>query len=153
MNHPTSVTLSVSVLLLSSWMCRAQYHQVDSNARKQIDTANQQWVDAMKSGNAALLEAGNAEDAVDCGPTGNCIRGRVALDKRAKEELAKSGKADSASVNSVGAVQHGRYIYEWGEAKAHFPDGHTILDRYLTVWQKQPDGQWKLFRNLVMPDN
>lgn len=44
MKHRTSVRSGVLVLLLSSWMCRAQDHQVDSNARKQIDAANQQWV-------------------------------------------------------------------------------------------------------------
>ena len=153
MKHEVSWMLAAMALLLTGSMCEAQYHLPDSNARKQIDAANQQWVDAMKSGNAALLEPGNTEDAVDCGPTGNCIRGRVALDKRAKEEMAKSGKADSASVTTVGAVQQGRYVYEWGEATAHFPDRHKIVDRYLTVWQKQSDGTWKLFRNLVMPNN
>jgi ketosteroid isomerase-like protein len=69
-----------------------------------------------------------------------------------KEEMAKLGKADSASVISVGSVQQGGYVYEWGEAKAHFPNGKSIMDRYLTVWQEQPDGSWKVFRNLVIPN-
>jgi ketosteroid isomerase-like protein len=153
MRHGVVTMLVAMALLLATSICEAQYHPPDSNARKQIDEANQQWVDAMKSGNAALLGPGNAEDAVDCDPTGNCIRGRGALDKRAKEEMSKSGKADSASVNSVGWIQQGRYVYEWGEATAHFANGHQIVDRYLTVWQQQADGMWKLFRNLVMPSN
>ncbi len=140
-------------LLLWSPLCRAQaqYHPIDSDARQQIDAGNQLWVDAMKQGDVTLLGPGNADDSVDCSPGGDCIRGREALEKHMKAEMAKSGKADSASVISVGAVQQGRYVYEWGEARAHFPNGHTIVDRYLTVWQKQPDGKWKLFRNLVMP--
>jgi ketosteroid isomerase-like protein len=69
-----------------------------------------------------------------------------------KEDIAKLGKADSASVTSVGSIQQGRYVYEWGEAKAHFPNGKSIFDRYLTVWQKQSDGSWRVFRNLVIPD-
>jgi ketosteroid isomerase-like protein len=105
----------------------------------------------MKQGNAALLAPGNAEGAVDCSPEGNCIQGRRALEKQAKDQMAALGKADSASVVSMGAVQQGRYVYEWGEAKAHFPNGKSILDRYLTVWQKQPDGTWKVFRNMVIP--
>ena len=44
-----------------------------------------------------------------------------------------------------------RYVYEWGEATAKFTGGKSIVDRYLTVWQEQPDGTWKVIRNLVIP--
>jgi ketosteroid isomerase-like protein len=143
--------LIVGVALFCS-TCLAQSKPIDSDARRQIDAGNQQWVDAMKQGNVALLGPGNTEDVVDCSPEGNCIRGRSALGKHMTEEMAKLGKADSASVISVGSVQQGRYVYEWGEAKAHFPNGKSIMDRYLTVWQKQPGGSWKIFRNLVIPN-
>jgi ketosteroid isomerase-like protein len=142
----------MSSLLLCCAACLAQSKPIDSDARQQIDAANQQWVDAMKQGNAALLLPGNTVDAVDCSPEGSCVTGRSALGEHMKAKMAKLGKADSASVISRGSVQQGRYVYEWGEAKAHFPNGKTILDRYLTVWQKQADGSWKLFRNLVMPN-
>ncbi len=139
-------------LLLCCATCLAQSKPIDSDARLQIDAGNQQWVDAMKQGNAAMLVPGNTEGSVDCSPEGNCIRGRSALGEHMKEEMARLGKAESASVVSMGSVQQGRYVYEWGEAKAHFANGKDIEDRYLTVWQKQPDGSWKIFRNLVMPD-
>lgn len=142
--------LIVSVALFCS-TCLAQSKPIDSDARRQIDAGNQQWVDAMKQGNVALLGPGNTEDVVDCSPQGDCIRGRSALEEHMTEEMTKLGKADSASVISVGSVQQGRYVYEWGEARAHFPNGKSIMDRYLTVWQKQPDGTWKVFRNLVIP--
>lgn len=110
-------------LLLWSAPCpgQARYHSIDSDARQQIDAGNQLWVDAMKQGNVALLGPGNADDAVDCGAGGDCIRGREALEKHMREEMAKSGKADSASVISVGSVQQGRYVYEWGEARGPLP--------------------------------
>ena len=151
MRNETAVKLTGMFLLLYCSTCLAQSKPIDPDARRQIDAGNQQWVDAMKQGNSALLAPGNTEDSVDCSPEGNCIRGRTALDGHMKEEMAKLGKADSASVISIGSVQQGRYVYEWGEAKAHFPNGKSILDRYLTVWQKQPDGTWKIFRNLVIP--
>ncbi len=143
----------MSLLLLCCATCLAQSKPIDSDARQQIDAGNQQWIDAMKQGNAALLVPGNTVDAVDCSPQGNCIRGQAALGEHMKEEMAKLGKADSASVISSGSVQQGRYVYEWGEAKAHFSNGRTIMDRYLTVWQKQEDGSWKVFRNMVIPNN
>jgi ketosteroid isomerase-like protein len=152
MRNETTGRLMMTFLSLCCSACLAQSKAIDSDARRQIDAGNQQWVQAMKQGNVALLAPGNTEGAVDCGPEGDCIRGRSALEEHMKEEMAKLGKADSASVNSMGSVQQGRYVYEWGEAKAHFPNGKSILDRYLTVWQKQPDGSWKLFRNLVIPN-
>jgi ketosteroid isomerase-like protein len=151
MRYEVTGKLIMTFLLLCCSTCLAQSKPIDPDARLQIDAGNQQWVDAMKQGNVALLAPGNAEGAVDCSPEGNCIRGRSALEVHAKEEMAKAGKADYASVISVGSVQQGRYVYEWGEAKAHFPNGKGIMDRYLTVWQKQPDGTWKVFRNLVIP--
>lgn len=143
--------LAVLFLLLYCSACFAQGKAINSDARRQIDAGNQLWIDAMKQGNASMLKDGNTADVVDCSPEGDCIRGNAALDVHAKEEMAKLGKADSASVVSIGSVQQGRYVYEWGIAKAHFPNGKSILDRYLTVWQKQPDGTWKVFRNLVIP--
>jgi ketosteroid isomerase-like protein len=150
-NEVTGKLIGIFVLLCCT-TCLAQSKPIDSDARRQIDAGNKQWVDAMKQGNVALLVPGNTVDAVDCSPEGNCIRGRSALAEHMKAEMAKLGKADSASVISVGSVQRGRYVYEWGEAQAHFPTGKTIMDRYLTVWQKQSDGTWKVFRNLVIPN-
>ncbi len=144
--------LIVMLLALCCSTCLAQSKPIDSDARRQIDAGNQQWVEAMKQGNVALLVPGNTEDAVDCSPEGKCIRGLPALEQHMTEEMTKLGKADSASVISVGSVQQGRYVYEWGEAKAHFPNGKSIMDRYLTVWQRQPNGAWKVFRNLVIPN-
>src|SRR5215468_1199889 len=123
MKTETSGKLMVIFLELYCTTCLAQTKLIDSDARQQIDAGNQQWVDAMKQGNAAMLVPGNTEDAVDCSPGGECIRGRSAIGEHMKEEISKLGKADSASVVSVGSVQQGRYVYEWGEAKAHFPNG------------------------------
>jgi hypothetical protein len=39
-----------------------------------------------------------------------------------------------------------------GAAKALFPNGKSILHNYLIVWQRQADGTWKVFRNLVIPN-
>jgi ketosteroid isomerase-like protein len=152
MRNETTGKMLGTFLLLYCSTCVAQSKPIDSDARHQIDAGNQQWVDAMKQGDVALLVPGNTVDAVDCSPEGNCIQGRSALEGHMKEEMAKLGRADSASVISIGSVQQGRYVYEWGEARAQFPSGKNIQDRYLTVWQEQPDGTWKVFRNLVMPN-
>jgi ketosteroid isomerase-like protein len=142
---------TVGFLLLFASACAAQVKPIEPAARRQIDAGNQAWIDGMKQGNTAPIAATYTPDAVDCGPAGDCIRGRVAIEKHMAEGLARFGNADSARVNTAGSVQQGRFVYEWGQAEAHFPSGKEIVDRYLTAWQKQPDGSWKIFRNLVIP--
>lgn len=151
MKHEITRTLMVIFLPLYCSMCLAQTKPMDSTARQQIDAGNQAWIDGVKQGNVELITATYTSDAVDCSPTGNCIRGRSAIRDHMKEELAKLGKAQSASVTSIGSVQQGRFVYEWGQAEASFRNGKTIVDRYLTAWQEQADGSWKIFRNLVIP--
>ena len=138
--------------LLYSPVCFAQNSAIAPAARKQIDAGNQAWIDGMKQGNVELIAATYTLDAVDCNPKGECIRGRSAIEEHMKEEIARFGKADSASVTSIGSVQQEHFIYEWGQAEAQFPSGKKIVDRYLTAWQEQPDGKWRIFRNLVIPN-
>ena len=139
------------LLLLSSAVGYAQSKPINSTARRQIDAGNQAWIDGMKQGNTAMIAATYTQDAVDCSPAGDCIRGRSAIQAHMEEEMTKLGKASSASVTSVGSVQQGRFVYEWGQAEAGFPSGKKIVDRYLTAWRQEPDGSWKIFRNLVIP--
>ena len=139
-------------LLLCCSTGLAQSQPIDSAARRQIDAGNQAWIDGMKQGNVGLIVATYTSDAVDCSPEGVCIRGRSAIEQHLKEQIANFGRADSASVTSIGSVQQGLFIYEWGQAEAHFPSGKKVVDRYLTAWQEQPDGHWEIFRNLVIPN-
>jgi ketosteroid isomerase-like protein len=139
------------LVLMCSTACIAQSKAIDAAARKQIDAGNQAWIDGMKQGQVAVIAATYTADAVDCGPGGECTRGRTAIEEHIKAEMATLGRASSAVVTSIGSVQQGSFVYEWGQAEAHFPGGKVIVDRYLTAWQEQADGSWKIFRNLVIP--
>ena len=142
----------VASLLLMVPASVAQSGRIEAEARKGIDAGNQAWIDGMKQGLAAPIAATYTQDGLDCSPTGECIRGRAAIEQHIREQIEKLGRAISASVKSVGSVQEGEFVYEWGRAEASFANGTKVVDRYLTVWQRQPDGSWKIFRNLVMPN-
>ena len=152
MRGGTLEKLTLMFLFLLCSACLAQSRPIEPAARRQIDAGNQAWIDGMKQGGAGPAAATYTPDAVDCNADGDCIRGRTAIEEHMKKEMAEFGKADAASVTSIGSVQQGRFIYEWGQAEAHFPGGRRIVDRYLTAWREQPDGSWKIFRNLVIPD-
>jgi ketosteroid isomerase-like protein len=152
MRNQAMEKLALVFLLLYCSACFAQGKPIESAARGQIDAGNQAWIDGMKQGDVGMIAATYTQDAVDCSAAGECVRGRPAIEEHMKEQMAKAGKAESARVSSVGSVQQGRFVYEWGQAEANFPDGRKIVDRYLTTWREEPDGSWKIFRNLVIPN-
>ena len=39
-----------------------------------------------------------------------------------------------------------------GFLEAGYAGGRKLVEKYLTAWQKQTDGSWKIFRNIVIPD-
>ena len=140
----------IAILLLQAALV-AQSGPTSAVAKAGVDAGNQAWIDGMKTGNTGQIIATYADDAVDCGPSGECIRGRKLIEQHMKEESAKRGRATSATVESWGSTQQRDFVYEWGKAEATFGDGKRLAEPYLTVWQKQKDGSWKIFRNLVIP--
>lgn len=130
----------------------AQAARTASSSRAAIDAGNQAWIDGVKSGNVALISATYSEDAVNCEPTGECVRGRLQIERNMAIQLAALGQARSATVKTWGSSEHGSFVYEWGQAEAVFKNGKVLVERYLTAWQRQPDGSWKIFRNMVIPD-
>jgi uncharacterized protein (TIGR02246 family) len=123
-----------------------------ASARIAIDAGNQAWIDGVKAGDIKRIAATYTEDAVDCGRTGECIRGRLQIERHMTTQLENLGRARSAAVKSQGSTEQGSFVYEWGEAQATYSGGKRLVERYLTAWQKQPDGTWKIFRNMVITD-
>ena len=140
-----------AVWLLLSAAGFAQSGGIAASARKAIDAGNQAWVDGMKSGDAGSIAKVFESDALDCGPSGECTRGRAAIEQYLKARIAKTGRASAASVTSVGAVQQGDFVYEWGHSQVTLAKGVTRGGRYLTVWRKEPNGGWQIFRNMGIP--
>ncbi len=143
---------AIAVSSLAAAACMAQSGTLPDSTRAQIDAGNQAWIDGVKTGNVPLIIATYAVDAVDCGPTGECTRGKSQIEQHMKAQLARLGLAHTASVKTWGTSQQGNFVYEWGQAEATFGGEKNLVEKYLTVWQQQSDGNWKIFRNMVIPD-
>ncbi|MGA2653958.1 MAG: DUF4440 domain-containing protein [Terracidiphilus sp.] len=144
--------LLLAAFALVSPADNAQSLPASASARVGIDAGNQAWIDGVKSGNIDMILATYTDEAVDCGPSGECFKGKLQIRQHMKTQLASLGKARTAVVTSWGSTQQGSFAYEWGQAEATYADGKKLIDKYLTVWQQQPDGSWKIFRNLVIPN-
>ena len=142
--------LIASVPLLAaaapSWQSQAL-----ASAAPFIDKANSDWSRAIVTGNAAMLSAPYAADAVFIGPDGTAIHSKAGVRTMYARRPAKV-QVLNASIKSDGrAAADPNDVYEWGTARLTVKRGKTIVERsarYLTVWHR--DGKrWLITRNIA----
>ena len=126
---------------------------VIASARNAIDAANSDWVPAMERGDAAAVAAAYAADGVLVTSKGEAIRGRAAVAARYRAELMQMGRVIGGGLVQEGVTVSGGLIYEWGHGWLAFrKEGKRQVSSgpYFTVWRRDPDGSWKILRNLVL---
>jgi ketosteroid isomerase-like protein len=144
-----SVMRVTSALLFSVCACVAA--DLPANLRKDIDAGNQGWVDGLKAGDAKRAVAGFAENAVNCNAAGDCAKGLKSITAHYQKVIAKFGHATSGFVRSETLHVDHDLAYESGYSEARFPNGAVLRGRFSTVWKRQDDGHWKIFRNISLP--
>jgi uncharacterized protein (TIGR02246 family) len=119
-----------------------------------VTKANSDFEVAMtKSDTAAIAEPYTA-DAVFVSPDGTSTKGRAAIEQLYRDRFAKSGPALETKIVSEELMLDGGFAYERGRGsitRRVREESVTDWARFLTVWQRQPDGAWKIFRNVVLP--
>jgi|SRR5215208_104748 len=126
----------------------------DAKLDRAIEKANSEFTAAMKTGNAAVIAAPYSESAVFIAIDGSCIQGRNEIERLYRARFERSGVASSTKINSKRLVVDGELAYESGNAEIEsLREGKLSIDRgrFLTVWQSQADGEWKILRNVVLP--
>lgn len=129
-------------------------HSGDPKLDRAIEKANSEFIVAMKTGDAATIAAPYAEDASFITFDGACIQGRTEIEKMYRDRFTRSGPAHSTKINSKKLVVDGDLAYESGYAEIGLlKDGKLSVNggRFLTVWQRQANGDWKILRNVVLP--
>ena len=108
----------------------------------------------MKTGDAATIAAPYTEDASFITIDGTCIQGRTEIEKMYRDRFARSGLARSTKINSKKLIVDDDLAYESGYGEIGLlKDGKLSINggRFLTVWQRQANGDWKILRNVVLP--
>jgi ketosteroid isomerase-like protein len=140
-----------SALALFLAGCASSHASLPANLQHDIAAGNQDWVDGLKAGNVDQVVAGFADDAINCSPSGDCVKGVAAIAAGYKQLIDKLGHATGGFVRGGSLFVDHDLAYESGYAEARFPDGTNFHGRYSTVWKLQPDGHWKISRNLSLP--
>ena len=125
--------------------------QVDQDLQAAVTAGNQAWINGMRSGDAALAASAFATDAVNCSADAQCVTGIAAITSQMRSRLASYGRAQTATVTPASIVRDRDLAYEWGSSELFFGGGQIIRGRYVTVWQRQPGGGWKIVRNMSLP--
>ena len=125
--------------------------EVPAALRKSIASGNQDWIDGLKAHDAARIAATYDENAINCSATGECVKGRPAIEKQMAARVANMATVTDAWVRSARTVPDGDLAYEWGRAGFRLADGKEFEGRYMTVWRRQPDGSWRIFHNASLP--
>jgi len=144
-----SVMHLTSALLFFACACVAA--DLPANLRKDIDAGNQAWVDGLKAGDVDRIVSSFSQDSVNCDAAGDCVKGRMAVAAQYKEVIARFGRATSGFVRSETLHVDHNLAYESGYAEARFLNGAVRKGRFSTVWKREGDGHWKIFRNISLP--
>jgi len=126
----------------------------DSNLEKAVAKANAEWAAAMKTGDAVVIAAPYTDDSVFVLADGKSLQGRAAVEQMYRDGFQKGGPASTTKIDSKRLVRDGDMAYESGYAEVGVVrQGKPVTrgSRYLTVWQAQADGAWKILRNIVLP--
>ena len=148
----SGAALVAAVLLLPA--AAADPPAIAAAAAAAIRDANAQWLPAMKRGDVAAIVAPYAEDALFVTAKGDTIRGRAAIAELYRQRLAAiAGVVDGDIVSDGRAAATAELVYEWGHATlvlAHQDGSHSRGGGpYLTVWQRDGAGHWRIIRNVV----
>jgi len=109
---------------------------------------------AMTKGDVAPIVAPYSPDAVFVSIDGISFRGLAEIRQLYVDRFAKSGPVLESKIESEELMLDGDLAFERGRgAFTRLRDGKKMTDwaRFLTIWQRQPDGDWKIVRNIVLP--
>jgi uncharacterized protein (TIGR02246 family) len=118
--------------------------------RGQIEQSNARFTEAFNRGDAAALAAMYDTGAVVLAPNAPVMRGRQNIEALWAGARQQGFKTLSLAVNSVEVI--GNHAIELGDYTLVIqPPGQaemTDRGKYMVVWKRQPDGSWKLYRDM-----
>ena len=153
-------TVIPAALALGTLMCADASRRYGAETapramRQVIDRVNAEWLDAMKRADAVAIAAPYDDAGVFVTATGRSVKGPLAIAALMHERFAKEGRLLDGDIVQDGLTQVGSQIYEWGHVDLRLQRGAErptqVKGRYLTVWNQDADGRWKILRNLSLP--
>jgi len=125
--------------------------------RQAIDSSNARYLAALQRGDAADVASHYTDDAVVMAPNMPAWQGRAGIAQGLTGFLAQfsvlAARLVTQDVIITGYYAIERGAYAW-TLHPKVGTGADIVDagKYLTVWERQPDGSWKISRDINNSD-
>lgn len=127
----------------------------DAAVRQAIDSAYARFSAALTKGDTATLANTYTADAVLMAPDVKAVTGHDAIAKTFAGMLA-SMHPTGLALHTQDVIVSGDYAIETGSSEMTLQGkgGKAVHDvgKYLTVWKKQPDGSYKIVRDIFNSD-
>ena len=136
-------------LMIMTFFVISAASQTNDELREKIVKINQQMGKAMMEGNPQANLDFYTKDAVSMPNYGEMVKGIDAIKKSTEEMVSSGAKVNSMEFNTVMVNTYGNMVSEIGTYKMNvtMPGMASPVEdngKYLTLWEKQPDGSLKI---------
>ncbi len=145
----------VAFLVLAANGCAPQ---VDIAAEQAAirDLSDVQWLNAEQAKDVDTVLSFFADDASLFPPNAPIVTGKEAIRAHLSEEYSGQDFAISWQTTKVEVSRSGDLAYSHGtyEVTVNDAEGNPVTDKgkWVTVWEKQPDGTWKVVADIWNSD-
>jgi uncharacterized protein (TIGR02246 family) len=149
-----SLALAAAAAVIASEGPKIAPAGADPKLLAAIRKANSDFEIAMTKADTASIAEPYTNDAVFVSVDGTVTKGRAQIEQLYRDRFAKSGAALETRIESEEVMIDADVAYERGRGMIKLRVAEERVPnwaRFLTVWQRQPGGDWKIFRNLVLP--
>lgn len=126
-----------------------------ASVQRAIDSADARFSAALMKGDTAGISSVYADDAVILPPNMKAARGRAGMSQMNAAMLANVSYP-AVSVKSEDLIVSGDYGIETGVYRMTIQPkaGKSTEDvgKFISIWKKQPDGSWKMIRDMFSSD-
>ena len=150
-------TAALAALLALAACNQQEPAKADTGAiQHQLQINEARWNNAYRDRDAKALAAMYADDAALANPGEHLVRGKDAI-REATAAFASDPKLKVAfHANRIQVAQSGDLAYTRGNYTMTMTNPatrkpETSTGHYLTVWQKQKDGNWKAVEDFITP--
>ena len=144
-----------TLLVLAISGCASQVG-VEADKAAIRDLSDVQWLNAAQAKDVDTVLSFFADDASRFPPNAPIVTGKEAIRARVSQEYSRRDFAFSWQTTKVEVSRSGDLAYSHGtyEETVNDPEGNPVTDKgkWVTAWEKQPDGTWKVVVNIWNSD-
>jgi ketosteroid isomerase-like protein len=113
--------------------------------RHEVEQFIGHFEELFNAGDAPGMAAFYTEDARLLAENTELIRGRAAIEQFWRHAIGRAQAAGAVRTISLDeAISSGGLGYVLGTVTVRIPQGPQLITKYAVIWQRDPDGRWRI---------